>query len=65
MKKRVFPISITLIVVLVLFIYFFKTSTDKDKYNIGEQEIEDIVYYCDGKETGISNNVKEEILYYK
>ena len=37
MKKRVFPISITLIVVLVLFIYFFKTSTDKDKYNIGEQ----------------------------
>ncbi len=63
MKKSVFPVSIILIVVLVLFIYFFKTSTDKNKYNIGEQEIEDIVYYCDGKETGISNNVKEEILY--
>lgn len=63
MKKRVFPVSIILIVVLVLFIYFFKTSTDKNKYNIGEQEIEDIVYYCDGKETGISGNVKEEILY--
>ena len=45
MKKSVFPVSIILIVVLVLFIYFFKTSTDKNKYNIGEQEIEDIVYY--------------------